>query len=149
MTHQRGEGRRGGGARGSCEIDATLERSSDRERVCPVIMVKTCVTNYRVQPANEHRLPDHAPYSITGERDRERNDRREEGTRVIFSFNDLRDNAARETQLFSESRWKLSLRSWRFYFFPHLSTVHLAVGGEGGKVARETKQHKVNTSPCV
>lgn len=47
-------------------------------RVCLVITVKTCVTNYHVQLANEHRLPDHAPYSITGERDKERASRREE-----------------------------------------------------------------------
>lgn len=47
-------------------------------RVCLVITVKTCVTNYHVQPANEHRLPDHAPYSITGERDEEWASRGEE-----------------------------------------------------------------------
>lgn len=46
-------------------------------RVCLVIMVKTCVTNYHVQSANEHRLPDHAVYSITGERAEERASRRE------------------------------------------------------------------------
>lgn len=48
------------------------------ERVCLVITVKRRVTNYHVQPANEHRLPDHAAYSITGERDEERASRREE-----------------------------------------------------------------------
>lgn len=50
----------------------------ETERVGLVITVKTCVTNYHGRPTNEHRLPDHAPYSITGERDEERASRREE-----------------------------------------------------------------------
>ena len=85
----RGETERGRTGVDGCEIDATLKKIPETGRVCLVITVKTCVTNYRVQLANEHRLPDHAPYSITGERETRRAPAGERRGRNRGSFSPL------------------------------------------------------------
>ena len=100
-------------------------------------MVKTCVTNYHVQTANEHRLPDHAPYSITGGRDEERASRGDE---------------REEPGSFSPSMTFRLMRPRRASYFlnlcPHALryvsfSAHIKdAGGEGG-------EEKVNLSRCV
>lgn len=114
-------------------------------RVCLVITVKTCVTNYHVQPANEHWLPDHAPYSITGERDEERASRREEREEPgsfspSMTFRLMRPRRA-SYFLNLTGRCPHALRDVFFLFQP---TSKMQVGKLG-----ESKQDKVNMSACV